>query len=53
MARDSWFPKKFGLWKSAKELGGATICVLPGTTTEMNAADFYRKNNIGLETSRD
>jgi general L-amino acid transport system substrate-binding protein len=32
--------------KSAKELGGATICVLPGTTTEMNAADFFRKNNL-------
>ena len=38
-------PKKLGL-KSAKELGGATICVLPGTTTEMNAADFFRKNNM-------
>jgi len=32
--------------KSAKELGGATICVLPGTTTEMNAADFFRANNM-------
>ena len=32
--------------KSAKELGGATVCVLPGTTTEMNAADFFRKNNM-------
>ena len=38
-------PKKLGV-KSAKELGGATICVLPGTTTEMNAADFFRKNNL-------
>jgi general L-amino acid transport system substrate-binding protein len=38
-------PKKLGL-KSAKELGGATICVLPGTTTEMNAADFFRTNNM-------
>jgi general L-amino acid transport system substrate-binding protein len=38
-------PKKLGI-KSAKELGGATICVLPGTTTEMNAADFFRANNI-------
>ncbi len=34
-------PKKLGI-KSAKELGGATVCVLPGTTTEMNAADFFR-----------
>jgi general L-amino acid transport system substrate-binding protein len=38
-------PKKLGV-KSAKELGGATVCVLPGTTTEMNAADFFRKNNM-------
>jgi general L-amino acid transport system substrate-binding protein len=38
-------PKKQGV-KSAKELKGATVCVLPGTTTEMNAADFFRKNGM-------
>jgi general L-amino acid transport system substrate-binding protein len=38
-------PKKLGI-KSAKELKGATVCVLPGTTTEMNAADFFRKNRM-------
>jgi general L-amino acid transport system substrate-binding protein len=38
-------PKKLGV-KSAKELGGATVCVLPGTTTEMNAADFFRTNKL-------
>jgi len=38
-------PKKLGV-KSAKELDGATVCVLPGTTTEMNAADFFRTNNM-------
>jgi general L-amino acid transport system substrate-binding protein len=38
-------PKKLGI-KSAKELGGATVCVLPGTTTEMNAADFFRGNQL-------
>lgn len=38
-------PKKLGV-KSAKELGGATVCVLPGTTTELNAADFFRANNM-------
>jgi general L-amino acid transport system substrate-binding protein len=38
-------PKKLGV-KSAKELRGATICVLPGTTTEMNAADFFRRNKM-------
>ena len=37
--------KKLGV-KSAKELDGATVCVLPGTTTEMNAADYFRTNNI-------
>lgn len=38
-------PKKLGV-KSAKELDGATVCVLPGTTTELNAADYFRKNNM-------
>lgn len=37
--------KKLGV-KSAKELEGATVCVLPGTTTEMNAADFFRANGL-------
>jgi len=37
--------KKLGV-KSAKELEGATVCVLPGTTTEMNAADFFRANGM-------
>jgi len=38
-------PKKLGV-KSAKQLKGATVCTLPGTTTEMNAADFFRKNRM-------
>jgi general L-amino acid transport system substrate-binding protein len=38
-------PNKLGV-KSAKELDGATVCVLPGTTTEQNAADFFRSNNM-------
>jgi general L-amino acid transport system substrate-binding protein len=42
-------PKKLNL-KSAKQLGGATVCVLPGTTTEMNAADYFRKKWNDLET---
>lgn len=37
--------KKLGI-KSAKELSGATVCVLPGTTTEQNAADFFRSNKM-------
>ena len=32
--------------KSAKELNGATICVQPGTTTELNLADYFRANNM-------
>jgi general L-amino acid transport system substrate-binding protein len=38
-------PKKLGI-KSAKELDGATICVLPGTTTEQNVADFFRSHGL-------
>ncbi|HYM73463.1 MAG TPA: amino acid ABC transporter substrate-binding protein [Stellaceae bacterium] len=32
--------------KSAKELNGATICVQPGTTTELNMADYFRSNKM-------
>ena len=32
--------------KLAKELGGASICVQTGTTTELNLADFFRSNNL-------
>jgi len=32
--------------KSAKELNGATICVQPGTTTELNLADYFRTNKM-------
>lgn len=38
-------PKKLGV-KSAKELDGASVGVLPGTTTEQNVADFFRSNKI-------
>ena len=37
--------KELGV-KSAKELGGATVCVQPGTTTELNLADWFRANNL-------
>ncbi len=40
-------PKKLGV-KSAKELDGATVCVLPGTTTEQNAADYFRNNKMKM-----
>ncbi|HYD56079.1 MAG TPA: amino acid ABC transporter substrate-binding protein [Burkholderiales bacterium] len=32
--------------KSAKQLNGATICVQPGTTTELNLADYFRANRM-------
>lgn len=41
-------PKKLGV-KSAKELDGATVCVLPGTTTELNVADYFRSNNMKMK----
>jgi general L-amino acid transport system substrate-binding protein len=41
-------PKKLGL-KSAKELKGATVCVQPGTTTELNLADFFRANKLDFK----
>ena len=42
--------------KSAKELDGAAICIQQGTTSELNLADYFRKNNmkftpVGYETS--
>ena len=37
--------RKLGV-KSAKELNGATVCVQPGTTTELNLADWFRANKI-------
>ncbi len=38
-------PKSLGV-KSAKELDGATVCVQPGTTTELNLADYFRGNKM-------
>ena len=38
--------KKSAGVKAAKEMDGATICVQPGTSTELAIADFYRLNNM-------
>src|SRR5205814_3785151 len=35
--------------KSAKELNGATVCVQPGTTTELNLADYFRTNKMQMK----
>ncbi|MEQ1900768.1 MAG: amino acid ABC transporter substrate-binding protein [Devosia sp.] len=32
--------------KSALELGGATLCIEAGTTTELNAADYFAANKM-------
>ena len=32
--------------KSAKQLNGATVCVQPGTTTELNLADYFRAQKM-------
>ncbi|MEO3470383.1 amino acid ABC transporter substrate-binding protein [Roseomonas sp. CAU 1739] len=31
---------------SARQLDGATVCVQPGTTTELNLTDYFRTNNM-------
>jgi general L-amino acid transport system substrate-binding protein len=36
--------------KSALELGGASVCVQTGTTTELNLADYFRANNMELKS---
>jgi general L-amino acid transport system substrate-binding protein len=38
-------PKKLNV-KSAKQLNGATICLQPGTTNELNLADYFRANRM-------
>jgi general L-amino acid transport system substrate-binding protein len=38
--------KKSAGVKSAKELDGATVCVQPGTSTELAVNDFFRLNKI-------
>jgi general L-amino acid transport system substrate-binding protein len=41
-------PKKLGV-KTARDLNGASVCVQPGTTTELNLADFFRTNDMKFE----
>jgi general L-amino acid transport system substrate-binding protein len=38
-------PKKAGV-TSARQLDGATVCVQPGTTNELNLADYFRANRM-------
>src|SRR5205085_10950668 len=41
-------PKKLGVTSGLK-LDGATVCVLPGTTTELNLADYFRANKMSFK----
>ncbi len=34
---------------SALQLDGATVCIEPGTTTELNLADYFRAENMAFE----
>src|SRR5262249_29507213 len=34
--------------KSAKELNGATVCLLGGTTTELNLASYFKANDLAF-----
>jgi general L-amino acid transport system substrate-binding protein len=38
-------PRKANV-KSARQLNGATVCLQPGTTNELNLADYFRANNM-------
>lgn len=35
--------------KSARELKGATVCVLTGTSSELNLTDYNRTNNLNMK----
>jgi len=42
-------PKSRNL-QSALELDGSTVCVQPGTTTELNLADYFNANHMKYQT---
>jgi len=41
-------PRSLGV-KSAKDLGGASVCIQTGTTSELNLAEFFQTNKINYE----
>ena len=49
-AHQGFIGRKYLGIKSAKELGGASICIQTGTTTELNLMNFARTNNFTYET---
>jgi len=46
-ARASWFADVNA--KNLTELAGATICMLQGSTHELNLADWQRQHNIQFQ----
>nr|WP_250265957.1 amino acid ABC transporter substrate-binding protein [Rhodovastum atsumiense] len=42
-------PARLGV-HSAKELGGATVCVQPGTVNEQNLADYFSANKLAYRS---
>ena len=43
-------PQRLGL-SSAYDLGGAAVCTLSGTTSELNVEDFFRQNGLEYNPS--
>lgn len=41
-------PNEIGV-SSARELDGATVCIQPGTTTELNLADYFARHDMDYE----
>ena len=41
-------PASLGV-ESALELDGASVCIQPGTTTELNVSDYFRANGMSFE----
>ena len=41
--------KRLPEMKSALQLSGASVCVLAGTTSELNVADYYKSNEVEYE----
>ena len=39
-------PSRLGI-SSASDLGGASVCTVSGTTSELNMEDFFRQNRLG------
>ena len=42
--------KELGV-SSALQLNGASVCVQTGTTTELNLADYFKRNNMNTTRS--